>query len=155
MEVSRKDRKAYLDSKIEELMKEDMLGYQSFTFAYDNLSDIVDGCTHDRFQLGCGHDPVDGVSYWDYPSHLPDEAFANIFRCKVLGLTQEYELIRRIFPKSCEIYEKIVRKTLKQTGKKLTGPGLVGLILLFTFCPLAAALIAIYLQDNPVKKRLR
>ena len=57
------------------------------------------------------------VSYWQYKINLPNEAFANIFCCKVLGLEEELAAMKRIFPESYQLYEEMVANIISNPKK--------------------------------------
>ena len=77
--VAPERREKFIYNKTMELMKKDILENNSYFFPYGSLSDILDGGSHDKYQISQGHCPEDGHAYWELPYHLPDEAFADIF----------------------------------------------------------------------------
>lgn len=112
--VAPERREKFIYNKTMELMKKDILESNSYFFPYGSLSDILDGGSHDKYQISQGHCPEDGHAYWKLPYHLPDETFADIFRCQILGLKEEITKIKKIFSKSYEMYNTILKSIINK-----------------------------------------
>lgn len=70
-----------------------------------NLHDIMEGATNSKVVGLFGH----GKSYWKNESHLPTEAFAEMFDSTISGNIKQLEAIKKYFPKSYDIYLEIIK----------------------------------------------
>lgn len=75
-----------------------------------NLSDILQGASHEKLQCGIGHDGQDGKSYWDEENtNLAAEAFAEMLDATLVN-RESLECIKKYLPKSYAVFEEILQE---------------------------------------------
>lgn len=76
-----------------------------------DISDIIEGLTGARIQLGVGH----GASYWKTIG-VEQEAFAELYSAKMCN-EESYQFIKKYFPKTVDIFEEILQDIPKKEEK--------------------------------------
>lgn len=75
------------------------------------VSDMIDGTSNDKYQLGYGHGSYadQNGTYWDKdPTNLSNETFANIFAMEMCNDEKQIEFVKENFPNVYEEYEKLL-----------------------------------------------
>lgn len=102
----------YIEKSTRAAITNDIAGpNREYAHINNGLSDIVDGVSNDKYQASYGHNPQNGVTYWDRdPSRVPNEAFAQIFSAQMTGDETELAKMREIFPETYKIYCDMIKK---------------------------------------------
>lgn len=84
--------------------------YNEFSKKYADLSDMIDAATSGRLTLSCGSH---GGRYWrSNNQNQAVEFFAEIYSAKATKNEASYNMIKKYYPKSVEIFEELLRENV-------------------------------------------